>query len=987
MARTNDVWETGVGGTYIQTIGSPNGYDLLINGTNHYLNFNSIVGSSGYGIRDNSGTMQFKNSGGSWTNFGSGGGGSITLEVNGTPAGSQTLLNLVQGTGITITDDGSGNITFTATGGGTGTVTTVSVVTANGISGSVANATTTPAITLTLGAITPTSVNGITLSGSGSLANSGTSSLTGFTGSGSSSGSNTGDQTITLTGHVTGSGTGSFATSSASKFILQGTTDSTVSAAQFLGALGTGILKNTTTTGVLSIAVAADFPTLNQNTTGSAASLTTARTIGIITGDATSAGSSFDGTANNTNALTLATVNSNVGSFGSATKSVTVTVNAKGLVTAISENTVTPAVGSITGLGTGIATFLATPSSANLAAAVTDETGSGALVFGTSPTITLNTASTAVTQSPGDNSTKVATTAYVAAALLGQDFKEAAKYATTTALPSLIYANGSSGVGATLTGVAFGALSIDSNTPSVGDRILVKNQVSTFQNGIYVVTTVGGVATLFVLTRSTDFNQSFEIDTGDTVFVSAGTTLATTTWAYNGIDQPTMGTDAITFAQTAGQGSFTAGNGISITGVSIAIDTSVTVDKTTSQALTNKTYNGVTLSGSGSLANSGTSSLTGFTGSGTSSGTNTGDQNLFSSIPVSGQTTVTANATTTALTFIAGTGMTITTDNVGKSVTFTATGGGTGTVTTVSITSANGVSGTVANATTTPSITLSVTATTKAVAQTSHGFTVGQVLKFTGGAYALAKADSAADAEVVGAVYSVVDANNFVLITGGYLPGLTGLTANTTYFLDPSTAGALTSTAPSTVGQVVLPLLVADSTTTGFFQKYRGELLTAAVTTPYGVATGGTGVATFTAGILISSGGTAALSTVAAPSGIIVGTSDTQNLTNKRITRRTVTTTQSATPAINTDNTDVSNITGLAQAITSFTTNLTGTPGNGDLLEIRITDNGTARAITWGASFVATTVALPTTTVISTMLRVGFEWNSTTSKWECIAVA
>lgn len=57
------------------------------------------------------------------------------------------------------------------------------------------------------------------------------------------------------------------------KFIVQGTTDAGLSGAQFLGALGTGIVKNTTTTGVLSIAVAGDFPTLNQNTTGSAGSL------------------------------------------------------------------------------------------------------------------------------------------------------------------------------------------------------------------------------------------------------------------------------------------------------------------------------------------------------------------------------------------------------------------------------------------------------------------------------------------------------------------------------------------------------------------------------------------------------------------------------------------------------------------------------------------------------------------------------------------
>lgn len=113
----------------------------------------------------------------------------------------------------------------------------------------------------------------------------------------------------------------------------------------------------------------------------------------------------------------------------------------------------------------------------------------------------------------------------------------------------------------------------------------------------------------------------------------------------------------------------------------------------------------------------------------------------------------------------------------------------------------------------------------------------------------------------------------------------------------------------------------------------------------------------------------------------------TQTLTNKRITKRDVTTTQSATPTINTDNTDCAHITGLAQAITSMTTNLSGTPVAGDVLRIDITDNGTARAITWGASFEASTVALPTTTVISTRLDIGFVWNEVTTKWRCVAVA
>lgn len=114
--------------------------------------------------------------------------------------------------------------------------------------------------------------------------------------------------------------------------------------------------------------------------------------------------------------------------------------------------------------------------------------------------------------------------------------------------------------------------------------------------------------------------------------------------------------------------------------------------------------------------------------------------------------------------------------------------------------------------------------------------------------------------------------------------------------------------------------------------------------------------------------------------------SSTNTFTNKRITKRTSTEASSATPTINTDNVDFHSITALALAITSFTTNLSGTPTTGQLLWIAITDNGTARAITWGASFQASgTIALPTTTVISTRLDVGFIW--TGSIWRCIATA
>lgn len=75
------------------------------------------------------------------------------------------------------------------------------------------------------------------------------------------------------------------------------------------------------------------------------------------------------------------------GPIGSATVAPIITFNAKGQLTTVTSATITPAVGSITGLGTGVAAFLATPSSVNLATAITDETGSGALVFATSPAL------------------------------------------------------------------------------------------------------------------------------------------------------------------------------------------------------------------------------------------------------------------------------------------------------------------------------------------------------------------------------------------------------------------------------------------------------------------------------------------------------------------------------------------------------------------------------------------------------------------------
>lgn len=160
--------------------------------------------------------------------------------------------------------------------------------------------------------------------------------------------------------------------------------------------------------------------------------------------------------------------------------------------------------------------------------------------------------------------------------------------------------------------------------------------------------------------------------------------------------------------------------------------------------------------------------------------------------------------------------------------------------------------------------------------------------------------------------------------------------------------------------------------------------LTVDITGTLPVSNGGTGATTLT-GVLVGNGASA-VTAVAAPTGTIVGTSDSQTLTNKTLTPRVNTTASSATPSINTDTTDIFTITALAAAITSMTTNLTGSPVNGQRLTIRFKDNGTARAITWGASFASSgTATLLATTVVNKTHLVNLLYDSTAAKWICTA--
>jgi hypothetical protein len=93
----------------------------------------------------------------------------------------------------------------------------------------------------------------------------------------------------------------------------------------------------------------------------------------------------------------------------------------------------------------------------------------------------------------------------------------------------------------------------------------------------------------------------------------------------------------------------------------------------------------------------------------------------------------------------------------------------------------------------------------------------------------------------------------------------------------------------------------------------------------------------------------------------------------------------SATPIIDTNSYDVVHITSQSANITSFTTNLSGTPVDGDTLRISVKDTGTPITIAWGASFENGADTLPTVTVASTRLDIGFFWNTETIKWRCMA--
>ncbi len=100
---------------------------------------------------------------------------------------------------------------------------------------------------------------------------------------------------------------------------------------------------------------------------------------------------------------------------------------------------------------------------------------------------------------------------------------------------------------------------------------------------------------------------------------------------------------------------------------------------------------------------------------------------------------------------------------------------------------------------------------------------------------------------------------------------------------------------------------------------------------------------------------------------------------------RSVSILSSNTPAINTDLVDIYCINKLESDVLSFTTNLLGSPVEGQSLMIRVRDDGTPRSITWGAKF-RTIDTLPVTTSASKYLYVELRYNAINSVWDCFRV-
>jgi len=325
------------------------------------------------------------------------------------------------------------------------------------------------------------------------------------------------------------------------------------------------------------------------STTQLAGLATTAQLAGYVpTSRLVSAGTGLSGGGelNADRTISLANVGT-AGTYGSSSSVPVITTNAQGQVSSVTSSSIAIAgsqvSGNISGNAGNVTGTVAVANGGTGATGATNaRTNLSAAKSGANTDITSVALTTGTISTTPASAADICNKAYADSIASGVNFHEACDYATIAALsPAASYNQpGGAGVGvdATLTGTTNVALDVDGTTVSAGQRILVKNQSSQIENGIYTVTRQGDGSTLpYILTRATDYDTSGsapnEVQAGDFVLVLNGS-IANTAWVQQTPAPVVFGSSNLVFIQfAAASTAYFAGTGLSLSSNTFSITT------------------------------------------------------------------------------------------------------------------------------------------------------------------------------------------------------------------------------------------------------------------------------------------------------------------------------------------------------------------------------------------------------------------------------